>query len=93
MFDEYEPVIRNSLYDDKALPAHDKRAYLALVSLIHNHRQHDMVHLARRKHLPFDEFTRFDNAWTCRRGLEGPRLSNSGVRRGTLAVRKTPVKL
>ena len=40
MFDEDEPVIRTFLYDDK-------RAYLALVSLIQNHRRHDMVRLPR----------------------------------------------
>ena len=49
MFDEYEPVIRDFLYDNKALPADNKRAYLALVSLIHNQRRHDVVRMARRK--------------------------------------------
>ena len=49
MYDEYEPVIYDLVYYDKTLPADDKNAYLAVVSLIHNHRRHDIVRLAKKK--------------------------------------------
>ena len=67
LFDEYEPVICDFMYYDKTLPADDKSANLVVVSLIHNHRRHDVVRLPRQKHPLFDEFARFNNTWTHRK--------------------------
>ena len=67
LFDEDEPLIRDFVYYDKALLADDKSAYLVVVSLIHNHRRHDVVRLAKQKHPLFDELARFDNTRTHRK--------------------------
>ena len=50
-------------YYDKTLPADDKNAYLAVVSLIHNYRRHNSAS-GQAKNPLFDEFAPFDNAWT-----------------------------
>ena len=90
LFHEYEPVVRDFVYYDKTLPADDKSAYLALVSLIHNHRRHDVVHVARQKHPLFVEFVRFNNTWKHRKqALKDPTCrSLVRVSRGSLSVRK-----
>ena len=67
LFPEYEPVVHDFVYYDKTFSADDKSTYLAVVSLIHNHRGHDVVHLARQKHPLFDKFARFKNTWTRRK--------------------------
>ena len=67
LYDEYKPVIHDFVYYDKTLPADGKNAYLAVVSLIHNHRRHDIVRLAKQKTLCLPNFPISTTGWTRRK--------------------------